>query len=125
MSQQPYSVELHDSRVNEVCKEGTALVIRLAPAYIHKDGKGWHQEASIVIGSASIEEEFPKLPAKLGGGTMNTVAGPYHNLLHLPLSHEGGVKLTLEFLSGEVARINGIAVEVALKGAPKYVEDFT
>ena len=58
----PYSIELHDSRLAEIRREGVTLVLRLSPAYIHRDGKGWSQEAELVVAggaSAAIPDELP------------------------------------------------------------------
>jgi hypothetical protein len=45
----PYSIELHDSRVSTVAIEDEIKTIRLRPAYIHREGKGWSQDADIIV----------------------------------------------------------------------------
>ncbi len=125
MPQLPYSIELHDSLVTSIVVEGAEATVTLSPAYIHRDGKGWSQVATIVIQNAEVENAQSELPAALADGSLNTERGPYHNLLHLPLSDEGPVSLNLEFFSGNVAIIHGTSVRIALVGTPVFVEDVT
>jgi hypothetical protein len=119
----PYSVELHDSFLASLVKKNDAAVLQLRPAYIHRDGKGWRQNADLNIGRAEVELGTASLPAKLADGRMKTEQGPYHNLLELPLKVVGPIALTLELFSEAVIRVVGINVEVVLHGEAEYVED--
>ena len=121
----PYSVELHDSRVSAIIQELTVTKISLRHAYIHRDGKGWSQDVDIVIGASVVEGVQPDYPATLNDGKMMTTLGPYHNLLELPLSASGPVNLELEFFSGNIVKIVGMAVEVAVLGVPVFIENVT
>jgi len=121
----PHSIELHDSRIASAAVVDDAFVIHLAPAYVHWDGKGWVQDARLVLRAAVVEPFDIKFPATVADGTMETSIGPYHNLLILPLKASGPVSLEVEFSSGAVLRATGDSVEVALLGAPTYVEDFS
>lgn len=124
MSHLPHSIELHDSLLAEIEQQPGFAVLRLRPAYVHRNGKGWRQDADIVVGSANIEGEPPELPARLADGRLKTTLGPYHNLLELPLNAPGEVLLTLEFFSEEVFHVRGASVKVVLHGEAQYVEDF-
>jgi len=119
----PYSIELHDSELAAVEKHAGAAVLKLRPAYIHRDGKGWRQDADLIIGSATMEEVAVELPAALAGGRLKTRNAPYHNLLFLPLDVEGEVLLTLEFFSEAVLRVQGVSARVVLHGEPVYIEN--
>ena len=119
----PYSIELHDSTLAAVERDGAAAVVKLRPAYIHRDGKGWRQDADLRVGSASAEIGVSTLPAKLADGRIKNEGGPYHNLLELPLKVFGPVVVTLELFSEEVVRIEGVDAEVVVYGKPEYVED--
>ena len=121
----PYSIELHDSRLAEIRREGVTLVLRLSPAYIHRDGKGWSQEAELVVAggaSAAIPDE---LPNRISDGALHTAQGPYHNLLMLPLDNGGPVVRELQLVSGAVVRVTGEAIKVRLFGEPEFIEDVT
>ena len=121
----PHSIELHDSRVASAAVVDDAFVINFAPAYVHRDGKGWVQDARLVLRTAVVEPFDIEFPATVADGTMETSIGPYHNLLTLPLKAGGPVSLEIEFSSGAVLRATGDSVEVALLGPPTYVEDFS
>ena len=44
----PFSIELHDSDVTSIVLDNGAATVKLRPAYVHRDGKGWSQDADIV-----------------------------------------------------------------------------
>ena len=119
----PYSIELHDSCLATVSVENGIAVVQLRPAYIHRNGKGWRQNADLKIGLAEVEIGSAGLPAKLADGRMKTEQGPYHNLLGLPLKVAGPVDLALELFSEAVIRVVGFNAEVVLHGEAEYVED--
>jgi hypothetical protein len=119
----PYSIELHDSRLEAVISDGGAAVLKLRPAYIHRNGKGWVQGADLRVGAAQIDIGEVALPAKLADGRIKSADGPYHNLLDLPLKIFGPVVVTLELFTEEVIRIAGTGAEVVLHGEPEFVED--
>jgi len=119
----PYSIELHDSRLAEIPREGVALILRLSPAYIHRDGKGWRQEAELVVAGGASSAIPVELPIGISDGALNTAQGPYHNLLMLPLDNGGPVVLQLELVSGALVRVTGEAIRARLSGEPEFVED--
>jgi len=51
----PHSIELHDSRLASVVVEGGVATVRLRPAYVHRDGEGWSQDADLIIGEAKLD----------------------------------------------------------------------
>jgi len=119
----PHSIELHDSRVASASVVDDAFVINFAPAYVHRDGKGWVQDARLVVRAAVVEPFDIEFPATVADGTIETNIGPYHNLLMLPLKAGGPISLEVEFSSGAILCATGDSVEVALLGIPTYVED--
>ena len=119
----PYSIELHDSQLAEIRREGAVLILRLSPAYIHRDGKGWSQEAELVVADGASGAIPVELPIGISDGALNTAQGPYHNLLMLPLDNSGPVVLELELVSGAVVRVTGEAIGVRLFGEPRFIED--
>ena len=121
----PYSIELHDSRVSGLTLEDGVATVHLNPAYIHRDGKGWKQEALLVVQGATLEASQTEFPATCADGALRTPRGPYHNLLHLPLEEHGPLSLELEFFSGGAATVEGASIRVTLVGVPIFVEDVT
>ena len=102
-----------------------ALVITFAPAYVHRDGKGWVQNARLVLEAAAVEPFDIEFPARVEDGEMETSKGPYHNLLMLPLRDDGPVSLEVAFGSSAMLRAKGESVRVELLGEPVYVKDFS
>jgi hypothetical protein len=119
----PYSIELHGSRVSSIDLEGGIATVRLRPAYVHRDGKGWSQDADVIIRESTVDGSPKEFPATIADGTLRTDQGQYQNLLHLPLAAHGPVSLELEFFSGNVSTIRGTSAEVVLVSAPVFVED--
>ncbi len=120
----PHSIELHDSRIAHITALQDDLCISLRPAYINNLGKGWVQDADIIVRSATLEGDISELPALVADGTARTKKGPYHNLLMLPLNDDGPVSLQLELETGNTLTIMGNAMLISLYGDAKYVENF-
>jgi hypothetical protein len=119
----PYSIELHDSRVSAIALDHGVTTVNLRPAYIHRDGKGWSQDADIIVQASTLDATQADFPATLADGKMLTKLRPYHNLLELPLVADGPVEAELEFFSGNIAKIVGDSVKVILIGVPVFVEN--
>lgn len=119
----PYSIELHDSTLASVLVADGRAFVQLRPAYIHRDGKGWTQEADIVISDAQVDLGGASLPANLADGRVRSEFGPYHNLLELPMDVPGPVSIALELFSEEIIRVSGNGANVVLYGDATFVED--
>ncbi len=124
MPQLPHSIELHDSKLACIERDGESVHIYLTPAYIHRDGKGWTQYVKIIVNGAAVEGVEVDLPATLDDGYMQTPLGPYHNLLNIPFAVAGPVKIELELISGEIVTIKGNGVDHEFKDEPVFVEEF-
>ena len=123
MAHLPYSVELHDSRVSAITLDHGVTTISLRPANIHRDGKGWSQDADIIVQASTLDAVQTDFPATLADGKMLTTLGPYHNLLEPPLIADGPVDVELEFFSGSIVKIVGNSVKVVLVGVPVFIEN--
>jgi hypothetical protein len=66
----PFSIELHDSDVTLIVLDNGAATVKLRPAYVHRDGKGWSQGADIVIRESTIESTQVEFPATLADGSL-------------------------------------------------------
>ena len=125
MAQLPYSIELHDSRVTRLFIDDGSATVHLSPAYIHRNGKGWKQEALLVVRQATLKTGQTEFPVTCADGSLRVPLGPYHNLLHLPLEESGPLTLKLEFVSGHTATIQGASIRAELIGVLALVEDVT
>ncbi|MFZ2267741.1 MAG: hypothetical protein WAV95_09200 [Azonexus sp.] len=124
MPQLPYSIELHDSKLFGVRSTQEQVTLELRPSYVHRDGKGWRQNADIEIRGVRSEVNTALAPVRIADGDLKTPSGPYHNLLMLPLSDVGPVRLRLELETGEVLELDGSAISVRMLGEPVFVELF-
>jgi hypothetical protein len=120
----PHSIELHDSLMTSMETRSGVLCITLGPAYVHNHGKGWLQEAKLIIDGVTVESSNPALPARLSDGTLKTFRGLYHNLLPLPLHDLGPISLEIKFESGATLRAQGGSAEIRLLGEPRFLENF-
>ena len=50
----PFSIELHDSDVTLIVLDNGAATVKLRPAYVHRDGKGWSQGARSMRSAATL-----------------------------------------------------------------------
>jgi hypothetical protein len=64
-----FSIELHDSDVTSIVLDNGAATVKLGPAYVHRDGKGWSQDADIVIRESTIVSTQAEFPATLADGS--------------------------------------------------------
>ena len=119
----PFSIELHDSRLAEVRHDALATTIRLSPAYVHRDGKGWSQQAELVIAGGIDNALDLALPVQISDGSLKTARGHYHNLLTLPLDDDGPVVLELELVSGGSVHFTGKSVKIGLVGQAEFIEN--
>ncbi len=124
MPKLPHSIELHDSVLSEVLKEGGEVRLFLSPAYIHRDGKGWNQDVEVILREATMQGETPRFPATIEDGSMRTPLGPYHNLLNIPFAVDGPIELELELMSGKVLTIKGNGLAHEFRSEPVFIEEF-
>lgn len=120
----PHSIELHDSQLAAVQVRQGMLTLELRPAYVHKDGKGWTQDADIELPDAVALTPDSTLPVPISDGTLTTSKGPYHNLLMLPLADLGPVKMNLELQNGDELVFLATSVQIRMLGTPEFVENF-
>jgi hypothetical protein len=124
-------IELHDSKIGEIAKQGDTVVVHFLKAYLHKSegrpgfdcGTGWTQSAKLIFASASASGNFPDLPCDVMGGDL-VVGGQLHaNMIPVPLDVAAPVKLRLVFDSIHTVLIIGQGVRLEFLGEPKYVEE--
>lgn len=72
----PYSIELHDSVVTAATVLDESLIIEFAPAYVHRDGKGWIQNARLILATLRATGQSVTVEL-LGASTFVEDYGPY------------------------------------------------
>jgi hypothetical protein len=125
-------LEIHDSALAGVERNGRDMVLRLAPGYLHRSegrpgidpGSGWLQDIDLVIRGAIIASLPSGLPCVLSDGALSVNGEDWDNAIPLPLEVSGAVSLSLTTSSGESLVVRGSGAEVVPRGEPRYIEPF-
>ena len=125
-------VEIHDSRLVGVTPDGRDLVLRLAPAYVHRSagrpgidqGSGWLQDIDLVISEAVVESLPSEFPVDLSDGSFSDGEVRWDNSIPLPLAVCGAVSLTAVTCHGEILAVRGTGASALTRGDARYVEEF-
>ena len=124
-------LELYDSRVSHIYRDGGEAVINFSHAYIiryrGKPGEdpcsGWSQEAELILEDAIISDPLPPLPNTILDGFLQ-VGGVKHELIPIPFKRKVWGILKLTFVDGTTIEIIGKKPILELFGKPIKLEDF-
>jgi len=126
------AIELHDSEVTAVVRDGQSVRVEFGPAYVHRStgrpgmdaGEGYLQAADLVFsGAASLDEEGT-CRGTVSDGSVSVGEREFANVVPLPLVLVGEVSAALHFVSGGVLRIRAGEVSCVLRGSARYVEPY-
>lgn len=129
MSESNWAIEIHDSTLDSIEKNGSTLVAVLS-AYLHSSvgspgvspGSGWSQTAHLQIGDGT--DNGVGTPVGLSGGKVDLGDEVHDNLIPLPMTHDGPVRIELETAKGEIVVLAGNGLRVVLVGSAVRVDDF-
>jgi hypothetical protein len=125
------AIEIHDSELAAVVPSQNGVIVRLAPAYVHRSvarpgidaGSGWSQSVEMYFASGVVEGQLPELPCTLDDGSISGGA-EFRGMIPLPCVVETAVRFEARNLDGDLVVIRGIGLEVKPVGEASYVEDF-
>ena len=125
-------VEIHDSTLAGLTPVGRDLILRLAPAYVHRStgrpginpGSGWLQDLDLVVSEAVVESSPSGFPSDLSDGSFSVGEVRWDNTIPLPLAVSGVVSLTAMTVRGERLVIRGTGASVVTRGELRYLEEF-
>ena len=125
-------VELHDSIVAGITENDRTVIVRFAPAYLHKSegrpgidsGSGWVQAARLTLGNSAVSGVIPDLPCRIMDGDLVICGERHNNEIPVPLETTGPVELKLEFDPVQNITVTGRGARLELLGEPKYVAEF-
>jgi hypothetical protein len=125
------AIEIHDSELADVVITQNGVVIRLAPAYIHRSvarpgfdaGSGWSQAVELLFAFGVVEGQIPELPCTLDDGSISGGA-EFAGMIPLPCVVETAVRFEARNLHGDLVVIRGDRLEVKAVGEASYVEEF-
>jgi len=125
------AIEIHDSELAAVVATQNGVIVRLAPAYVHRSvarpgfdaGSGWSQSVEILFASGVVEGRLPELPCTLDDGSISGGA-EFRGMIPLPCVVETAVRFEARNLHGDLVVIRGVGLEVKPIGDASYVEEF-
>ncbi len=124
------ALELFESRVDRLSARDGELHVHFSHGYIHQTrgepgsdpGTAWSQELVIVMDQARVENDAVRLPDDIVAGWLEA-GGVRYELVPLPFSRPGEVRLRLELRGGSVLQASGRGVSVRLLDAPIFLEN--
>jgi hypothetical protein len=125
------AIEIHDSELAAVLPTQNGVIVRLAPAYVHRSlarpgfdaGSGWSQPVELLFEFGVVEGQRPELPCTLDDGSISGGA-EFRGMIPLPCVVETPVRFEARNLVGDLVVIRGVALEVKPVGEASYVEEF-
>lgn len=122
MSASMHAIELHDSTLAAMRREDDVLVLELRPAYVHRDGAGWSQDADLRLSDAADVTAPIDLPLAIWDGALDTPHDAFDGLLPVPLEIAGPVRFACELVSGVRIDIAAAAFRIELPGEARFIE---
>jgi len=125
-------VEFHDSRLAGVDPIGRDLVIRLAPAIVHRSEGGpgvdagmvGLQEVEIVIHDAAGDPFPVRFPVDLADGSLAMAGRRWDGVVPIPFEAVGSVEVEAITEEGERLGLRGDGVAIRAVGAWALLEAF-
>jgi hypothetical protein len=125
------SIELHDSKVEDVRVLNENVILIFSEAYIHKSkgrpgydaGSGWSQRIQMEFLKASLDGQPRGLPDRVSDGELD-VGGKKDGLIDLPFEVMRSLRLSLIFQSGNEIQIFGEKMILTELDEAEYVEEF-
>jgi hypothetical protein len=115
-------IELHDSELAAVDSRDGSVHLTLSPAYIHRGGSGWLQDATLTIRGAGSAPSIADLPAAIWEGSLRVGDDCHNNLIPPTGTFEGVISLSITLVRGEAFTIEGDHASIELHGQPRFVE---
>jgi hypothetical protein len=125
------SLEIHDSTLSGIDYVGADIVVRLAPAYIHRSegppgidrGSGWLQDIDLVVHAGVVECSPSQMPCWLADGSLTIGDTNWNNCVPIPLAASGVVTLSAITENSERLVIRGTGVKSVSRRELRYVEE--
>jgi len=117
------ALELHDSDISQVEEAAGDVKIIFSGAYIFADGKGWSQEAVLLLNGGKVINCPSQYPVTVSDGYLVVGGKEIPNLLSLPFSLAGECLVKLVLTNGEALEVAGANPKIKLIGERKFVEE--
>ena len=124
------AVELHDSEIRSVRRDGDDTILELIVC-VHSSGgvagldpgETWEQEAELRIRHAQVEYFPPDGRLSILSGSVKAASDTFDDVLPMPFDRAGSVVVQLSGPEGRFSA-TGRALLLVLKGFPRNVEPF-
>ncbi len=127
------ALEIHDSTIDEIIKEGASVTLVFNKSIIHRsekkpgidEGTCWIQVVKIKFENAIILSEPKDIPNQLDYGYFKINGEKYTNVVKIPLNESGEIETLFETFYGNELKINANKIVITEHGEAVYLQDFT
>lgn len=124
-------LELYEARLSYLRLDSEPAECHFSYAHIHKTrgmpprdtGRGWSQEAVLLMEDASLVTDRPSLPNTIVDGYLEAV-GTRHEPLPLPFERSGAARLYLRFADDSSLELRGNNPTIKLLGEKVFLQDY-
>lgn len=126
------ALEIHDSTLDEIKKDGTSAIMRLSEAIIHRSerkpgidkGTCWVQSIEIKFEKVRLLKEPDDIPNQLDYGYFEINGQKHTNVINIPFKASGNIEAMFEIFSGNELEIVANKIEITEVGEALYLQDF-
>ena len=126
------ALEIHDSTLNEIKKNHSAIILCLGKAIMHHSegepgvdkGTCWIQTIEILLENARIINEPDDIPNDLDYGYFIINETKYDNVIKTPFKESGEIEIMFETFFNNELRINADKITISEIDKPIYLQDF-
>ena len=119
------AIELHDSTVAAVVTTGDNVVVRFAPACVHRStgvpgvegGTVWSQDAILTFRDGRLMGNPPQVPTLLADGHAEFNGEPFNNIIPLDKPIQENVRFAFQLADGSCFEIHAATVEFEFAGS--------
>jgi hypothetical protein len=125
------TLELHDSTLTGIEAVGRNIVVRLAPAYVHRsEGRpgidrtsGWLHDVDLVILAGIVECSPSQMPCWLADGNLTIGETTWGGCIPFPLAARGSLTFSAVTENSERLIIHGTGLETVSRGEFRYLQE--
>ncbi|MCP3873034.1 MAG: hypothetical protein GY699_07760 [Desulfobacteraceae bacterium] len=126
------ALEIHDSTLSEIKKEGLSITLCLGKAVMHHStgepgldrGTCWIQKIEIRLKNPQIISEPDDIPNQLDFGYFVVNETKYTNVIKTPLHESVDTEVFFETFYGKELHVKAKGIEIIEIGEPTYLQGF-
>ncbi len=126
------ALEIHDSTLDEIKKEGASAILHFSKAIIHRSEKDpgidkgtcWVQSIEIKFENAHFLSVPEDIPNQLDYGYFIINGQKHTNVVKIPLKESGNIEVMFETFYGNELKIFADKIVITEVGEAQYLQDF-